>query len=98
MCFVHDQQVPGEVGAVLVRLGSGAKFFEHVCLAEIVVGGNDARKLPPRVGVWSEALADVERLWVVDDVDTEAIFPCRFRTRAIEPTRGICGMRSRVPG
>ena len=57
VALVHNEQVPRQVRGTIGRLAGGEEALEHVRLAQVVVGGDDAAEQAPRVRVHAQLAA-----------------------------------------
>jgi len=69
VAFVHDQQVPWEMGRSVRGPARGKKLFPYVRLPEVVVGRDDPAERAPRVGVDPEPAAQLLRRLAVDHLE-----------------------------
>ena len=69
VAFVHDQQIPREMGRSFGRRAGGKELLPYVRLPEIVVGRDDPGKRSPRVGIDAELSAMAFRGLTVDHLE-----------------------------
>ena len=71
VAFVDDQQVPGQMRGALRGAAGGEEVLQHVGLAQVVEGGDDAAGRAPGVHVHAEPAAQALGLLPVHHLETE---------------------------
>ena len=71
--FVDDQQVPGQLGALvsLRRSTVGDELLQHIRLSQVVIRGNDPGQCAPRVGIKPHLLLQAMGGGLVHDVEAQ---------------------------
>src|SRR5688572_22020793 len=76
MGLVHDQKVPRQLGtwAAGGRFGHSAsrqKLLQDVRLPQVVIGGDNAWKCAPRIGIKTQPPLDRMRFGAIDQIEVQ---------------------------
>ena len=71
VALVHDEEVPGKMRRPLRGAAGRAELLQHVRLAQVVIGGDDAAERAPGVRVHAEPAAQALGLVAVHHLESE---------------------------